>query len=279
MWSQSRNSPAERGATGFGSIAGSSLFALPAASHGFTFGVSAAASSSVDVRFPAAPTLSSSLSATSAATLIITQAIQSSAEGVAGMNVRLTYYNVSRLTLPDSFCFSCHVPAQRPLLPCDHHCNARALFCNSVRPPQSHVTAPMPAPRASHAAFQKCAKPHCSDVSHSTSPPALHSARACNLCSGISSVPPCRHPLPCRFLQSPSQLRGRSASLLPTPRLYLSLSLHPLPLPSFAAPHFTLPVQPASLRFQVFSAWRRQHTSQLQEVGRCRLRVRLQRLP
>ena len=255
MWSQTCNSPAERGATGFGSIAGSGVFALPAASHGFTFGVSAAASSSVDVRFNAAPTLCPSLSATAAAAPI-TQAIQSSAEGVAGMNVRLTYCNVSRLTLPHSFCFSCHIPAQRPLLPCDHHCNARALFCNSVRPPQSHVAALMPAPRASHAAFQKCAKPHCSDALHSTSPPALHFAPACNLCSGISSVPPCRHPLPWRFLQSPSQLRSRSAALLRTPRFYLSLAFHPLPPRPFAPPHFTLPVQPASLPFQVYFPWR-----------------------
>ena len=255
MWSHTRNSPAERGATGFGSTAGSGVFALPAASYGFTFGVSAAASSSVDVRVPAAPTLSPSLSATMAAAPT-TQAIESSAEGMPIMNVRLTYNNVSRLTFPHSFCFSCHAPAQRPLLPCDHHCNARALFCNSVRPPQSHVAALMPAPRASHAAFQKCAKPLCSDALHSTSPPALHFAPACNLCSGISTVPPCPNPLLWRFLQSPSQPRGRSAALLRTPRFYLSLSLHLLPSRPFPPPHFTRPVQPASLPFQVFSPWR-----------------------
>ena len=259
MWTQTRNSPAERGATGFGSIAGSGVFALPAAGHGFTFGVSAAASSSVDVRIPAAPTLSPSLSATTAAAPT-TQAIASSeifsAEGMPIMNVRLTYNNVSRLTFPHSFCFSCHTPVQRPLLPCDHHCNARALFCNSVRPPQSHVAALMPAPRASHAAFQKCAKPLCSDALHSTSPPALHFAPACNLCSGISTVPPCPNPLPWRFLQSPSQPRGRSAALLRTPRFYLSLPLHLLPSRPFPPPHFTRPVQPASLPFQVFSPWR-----------------------
>ena len=140
----------------------------------------------------------------------VTQAIERSAEGMAGMNVRLTYNNVSRLTFPHSFCFSCHAPAQRPLLPCDHHCNARALFCNSVRPPQSHVAALMPAPRASHAAFQKCAKPLCSDALHSTSPPALHFARVCNICSGTLTVPPCPNPHNWQELQRQvkQQLRG-----------------------------------------------------------------------